>query len=88
MIQENKEFESELFYKSFKTERLRSELEKEAKKAISIRKESTTQKDVAETIGYSLTKVKQIENGACKDIDAILNYISYLNFKAVIVINC
>jgi len=85
--QENKEFESELFYKSFKTKKLRSELSREAKTAIEIRKAKTTQKDVSETTGIALTKVKQVENGSCKDIDAILNYISYLNHKSIIVID-
>ena len=85
--QENKEFESELFYDGFKTKKLRSELSREAKTAISIRKENTTQKDVADTLGIALTKVKQIENGTCKDIDAILSYISYLNHKSIIIIN-
>ena len=84
---ENKELESELLYNSFKTKKLRSELSREAKTAIEIRKANTTQKDVAETIGIALTKIKQVENGTCKDIDAILNYIGYLNHKSIIIIN-
>jgi len=85
--QKNKEFENELFYDSFKTKKLRSELSKEAKTAIEIRKENTTQKDVADTLEIPLTKIKQVENGTCKDIDAILNYIGYLNYKSIIIIN-
>jgi len=84
--EENEWSESELFYPKFKTFQLRSELTKKVKQAIKIRKENTTQQDVAETIGIPLTKIKQVENGTCKDIDAILNYIKFLDFKLIIVI--
>jgi len=43
----------------------------------STRKE--TQKDISKWTGISLTKVKEIENGACKDFNSINNYINYLN---------
>ncbi len=84
--EENEWSESELFFTKFKTFQLRSELTKQVKEAIKIRKEKTTQQDVAETIGIPLTKIKQVENGTCKDIDAILNYIKFLDFKLIIVI--
>jgi len=43
----------------------------------STRKE--TQKDISKWTGISLTKVKEIENGTCKDFNSINNYINYLN---------
>ncbi|TVZ55611.1 hypothetical protein OD91_0866 [Lutibacter sp. Hel_I_33_5] len=38
-----------------------------------------TQKDVSKTLEISLTKIKEIENGSCKDFNAINNYINYFN---------
>ena len=83
---ENKQFESELFYPTFTTHRLRSELTKNVKIARKIRKQNTTQSDLSKITGIPLTKVKQIENGTCKDIDAILCYISYLDFNLKIIV--
>ena len=37
-----------------------------------------TQKEVSKWVNISLTKVKEIENGTCKDFNAINNYINYI----------
>ena len=46
------------------------------------------QRELAETLNISLTKIKEIENGTTKDFNAINNYINFFqngfNFKTVI----
>ena len=37
-----------------------------------------TQKEVSKWVNISLTKIKEIENGSCKDFNAINNYINYI----------
>ena len=37
-----------------------------------------TQKEISKWVGISLTKIKEVENGNCKDFNAINNYINYL----------
>ena len=37
-----------------------------------------TQKEVSKWVNVSLTKIKEIENGSCKDFNAINNYINYI----------
>lgn len=43
------------------------------------------QRELAETLNISLTKIKEIENGTAKDFNAINNYINFFqngfNFK-------
>lgn len=70
----------------FKVQRLNNELWKHVTECKEIRKKETTQKDVALTIGYPLTKIKQVENGTCKDIDCILCYISLIKPNNKIII--
>ena len=41
-----------------------------------LRKE--TQKEVSRVLNISLTKIKEIENGKCKDFNSINNYINYI----------
>lgn len=38
-----------------------------------------TQKEVSITLQISLTKIKEIEKGTCKDFNAINNYINYFS---------
>ena len=38
-----------------------------------------TQKEISIMINISLTKVKEIEKGTCKDFNAINKYLNYLN---------
>lgn len=42
-------------------------------------KRNESQKDVSKMLNISLTKIKEIENGKCKDFNAINNYINYFN---------
>ncbi|QIG62299.1 hypothetical protein [Tenacibaculum phage JQ] len=42
-------------------------------------KRQETQAEVSKWLEIPLTKIKQIENGTCKDINAILNYINYFD---------
>ena len=72
-----KKTESELFFDWIDDIKLKSELTYLVKKAKAKRQE--TQKEIAETIRTSLTKIKQIENGSCKDFNAINNYINYFS---------
>lgn len=41
------------------------------------KKRKATQKEVSETLEISLTKIKEIEKGTCKDFNAINNYLNY-----------
>lgn len=73
----SKSSESELFFSFLHEERLRIELTKIVKDCKSRRIE--TQKQVSDFIGTPLTKIKQVEKGTCKDINAINNYIAYMS---------
>ena len=78
---------SQPFFNFIVIESLRSQLEETVKLATSIRKrEKTTQQEVSEIIKYSLTKVKEIEKGTCKDINAIINYIKFFLSETKIII--
>lgn len=85
-IEEKEQSESELFYRHIKHERLKSQLSTNAKIALEIRKRETTQQDAANTLGIPLTKIKQIENGTCKDIESILQYVSLMNYNLKIIV--
>jgi len=76
-LMKRKKTESELFFDWIDDIKLKSELTYLVKKAKAKRQE--TQKEIAETIRTSLTKIKQIENGSCKDFNAINNYINYFS---------
>ena len=79
------ELESELFYPFIKSLGFRSELTEVVKESTKKRKESFTQKELSGIIGTPLTKVKQIENGTCKDFNAIYNYISFFGYVGLII---
>ena len=72
----SKEFECEPFLEWIDDIQLRCELRESILECKSHRKES--QKEVSKQLGISLTKIKQIEKGTCKDFNAINNYINYL----------
>ena len=57
-------------------EKLRTRLWQLVEICKSERKE--TQQELSKWIGISLTKIKEIEKGTCKDFNAINNYINYL----------
>ena len=69
------EFESELLFEWIDDLELRTKLSNSVKCIKNTRKER--QKDISDSTGIPLTKVKQIENGSCKDFNAINNYINY-----------
>ncbi len=71
--------ENELFFDWIDNIEFKNELTKKVKYVKSIRTE--TQKEFYEVIGCSLTKLKQIENGTCKDFNAINNYLNFYSVK-------
>ena len=73
--------ESELFFNWIECHRLRTRLTESVKK--SKEKRSMSQRDVSEILEISLTKIKEIENGSCKDFNAINNYINYFGYSIV-----
>ncbi len=68
--------ESQLFFNWIDDLELRFQLTEIVKNAKQHRLE--TQREVAKTLSTSLTKIKEIEAGTCKDFNAINNYINYL----------
>lgn len=67
---------NELFFTWLEEDKLRNQLILKVKLA-RLNRTLETQKEVAEILEISLTKVKEIENGKCKDFNAINNYINY-----------
>ena len=72
-----KESESKLLFSFVDSDRLRNQLIINVNRSKEKRKES--QKLVSETLGISLTKIKEIEKGTCKDFNAINNYLNYFS---------
>lgn len=69
--------ENELFFKWIDDLELKTQLTNCVNNSKSIRRE--TQNEISNTLNISLTKIKEIENGKCKDFNAINNYINYFN---------
>lgn len=69
--------ENELFFNWIDHKKFRIELTKKVQRSKTKRLE--TQKEVASILEIPLTKIKQIENGTCKDFNAINNYINYFS---------
>ena len=67
---------NELYYDFIDSIELRTELTAEVINCKTARKQ--TQQQIADVTGIALTKIKQIENGSCKDFNAIYNYIGYM----------
>lgn len=75
---DTQELDSQLFYPMLKNIKLRTRLQKLVIEAREERNKTTeTQKDVAKWVEISLTKVKEIENGTCKDICAVFHYLGW-----------
>lgn len=72
------ELSSKLYYPFFKCRELRGQLTPLVKKAKA--KRVMSQKNISEIIGVSLTKIKEVENGTCKDINGILAYLEFLDY--------
>lgn len=70
-----KKLESQLLFKWIDDVELKYQL---SSKVVSAKEKRTeTQKEVSKWLGIPLTKIKEIENGSCKDFNAINNYINY-----------
>lgn len=67
--------ENQLFYNWIDDLELKNQLTIKTK--LSKEKRTETQKEVSEILNIPLTKIKEIENGKCKDFNAINNYINY-----------
>ena len=52
---------------------LRFQLYENIQRAKTNRKKGETQKEVSQILNISLTKIKEIENGTCKDFNSINN---------------
>ena len=77
----NKKPENELFFEWIDNLEFRYKLSELVIEAKTRRKNSETQKQVAFVLDIPLTKIKQIENGTSKDINAIVNYLAFQGVK-------
>ena len=77
----NKKPENELFFEWIDNLEFRNKLSELLIEAKTRRKNSETQKLVAYVLDIPLTKIKQIENGTSKDINAIVNYLAFQGVK-------
>ena len=77
----NKKFKNELFFEWIDNLEFRNKLSDLVIEAKTRRKNSETQKQVAFVLDIPLTKIKQIENGTSKDINAIVNYLAFQGVK-------
>ena len=77
----NKKPENELFFEWIDNLEFRNKLSELVIEAKTRRKNSETQKQVAFVLDIPLTKIKQIENGTSKDINAIVNYLAFQGVK-------
>lgn len=75
MNNNSKKSESQLFFSFIDDIELRSRLTFLVKEARFKRNE--TQNEISKWIKVSLTKIKEIEKGTCKDFNAINNYLNY-----------
>ena len=78
---ESKKFENELLFSWIDNLEFRNKLSELLIEAKTRRKNSETQKQVAYILDIPLTKIKQIENGTSKDINAIVNYLAFQGIK-------
>ena len=77
----DKKFENELFFEWIDNLEFRNKLSELLIEAKTRRKNSETQKQIAFVLDIPLTKIKQIENGTSKDINAIVNYLAFQGIK-------
>ena len=76
------ELESQLFFSWIDDLELRNQLTIRVKSAKEKREQ--TQKWLSDILDISITKIKEIENGTCKDFNAINNYINFLGENMII----
>lgn len=72
-----KETENELLFAWIDNIEFRNKLSSLVIEARSRRRRFETQKQVADVLEISLTKIKQIEKGTSKDVNAIVNYLGF-----------
>ena len=75
----NQGLESKPFSQLITDERLRIRISYLVGLAKEKRKE--TQKEVSKWTGISLTKIKEIEKGTCKDFNSVNDYINYFGIS-------
>ena len=75
MNNKNKCLENQLFFNWIDDIELRSKLTYRVNFAKE--KRSETQLELSNILRISLTKIKEIEKGSCKDFNAINNYLNY-----------
>lgn len=71
----NDALESQLYFNWIDDIKLRTQLTNNVKSSKIKRQES--QLEVSKWVNISLTKIKEIEKGVCKDFNAINNYCNY-----------
>ena len=69
---------NQLFFNWIDDLELKNQLTQKVKASKS-KRTTETQKEISETLEISLTKIKEIEKGICKDFNAINNYINYFS---------
>ena len=77
----NQGLESKPFSQLITDERLRIRISYLVGLAKEKRKE--TQKEVSKWTGISLTKIKEIEKGTCKDFNSVNDYINYFGISLI-----
>lgn len=78
---ENIKLKNELLFEWIDNAEFKNKLTELLIEAKSRRKRNETQKQVSEILEIPLTKIKQIENGTSKDINAIVNYLAFQGLK-------
>jgi predicted XRE-type DNA-binding protein len=71
------QLENQLYFNWIDDRELKTQLSIKVTNAKNKRTES--QKEVSKTLEISLTKIKEIEKGTCKDFNAINNYLNYFS---------
>lgn len=71
------QLENQTFFNWIDDRELKTQLSIKVTNAKNKRAES--QKEVSKTLEISLTKIKEIEKGTCKDFNAINNYLNYFS---------
>ena len=77
----NKKFENKLLFDWINNLEFKTKLSELLIQAKTRRKKYETQKQVSEALNIPLTKIKQIENGTSKDINAVVNYLAFQGIK-------
>lgn len=78
---ENTKLKNELLFEWVDNAEFKNKLTRLLIEAKSRRKKNETQKQISEILEIPLTKIKQIENGTSKDINAIVDYLAFQGLK-------